>query len=337
MYGGCCARTDVPKLRPLWLRIILAVAVCLTSFGLALAQAPSPAPELEGLYIPPEPNNFFIVNDNSISYHYEFTGSNPGSGVTGKNVITLNHFDVWSYGTNLVNVDWLRATNGSTTPAAPCGFPNANTGCPGYTEWYGFIRSTLGWNQLFNTKVFSAGPLTNVSFMAGVDLNTDNTNLASRKRSIEGGVQFSFAAPYDGFVNVGVVAYKEWQHDGIAAQLGTNPSGNVNFNPTWGVEIVYEQPLGFLPPTIPLTYNALVTIHGPKGNGEPGAPNRITEYYTQQALLLDVGKMIAERPDHFFLWGAYRWWTNKFGLDPATTGLCCTTESTWMLGGTVRF
>lgn len=304
----------------------------------ARAQAPSPAPEPEA---PPTvtaaPTRQFIVNDNSISYHYEFTATNPGSGVTGKNVVTLNHFDVWNYGTNLVNIDWLRATNATTTPAAPCGFPNANTGCPGYREWYGFLRSTLGANQIFDTTAFGAGPLSNVSLLVGIDLNTDNTNLASRKRSIEGGIQFNFDAPYDGFINVGVVAYKEWQHDGIAAALGTNPSGNVNFNPTWGIEIVYNQPLGFLPPSIPLTYNALATIHGPKGNGEPGAPPRVTEYYTQQALVLDLGKIVADTPNCYSVWAAYRWWFNKFGLNPATTGLCCTTESTWMLGWTVKF
>ena len=322
---------------------IRTTAVAMTIVGLfvsysARAQAPSPVPEPEALpTTPTAPTGPFIVNDNSMSYHYEFTASNPGSGVTGKDVLTFNHFDVWAYGTNLLNIDWLRATNPNTTPAAPCGFPNANTGCPGYTEWYGFLRSTLGANQLLNTKAFSAGPLTNVSLLAGIDLNTDNTNLASRKRSIEGGIQFNFAAPYEGLVNVGVVAYKEWQHDGIAAQLGTNPGGNLNFNPTWGIEIVYNQPLGFLPSSIPLSYNALATVHGPKGNGEPGAPPRITEYYIQQALILDFGQIIADRPNLFSVWAAYRWWFNKFGLNPATTGLCCTTESSWMLGWTVKF
>lgn len=303
----------------------------------AQAQAPSETPEQGGAHSAPTTTGPFMVNNNSFSYHYEFTATNPGAGVTGKNVVTFNHFDVWAYGTNLVNIDWLKATNGTTTPAAPCGFPNSNTGCPGYTEWYGFFRSTFGWNQLFGTKAFSAGPLTNVSFLVGGDLNTDNTNLASRKRSIEGGLQLSFAAPYDGFFNVGAVVYKEWQNDGIAAQLGTNPSGNLSFQPTWGIEVVYEQPLGFLPPSIPLDYNVLVTIRGPKGNGATGAPNRITEYYTQQSLVLDIGQIIAQRPNIVSLWAAYRWWTNKFGLNPQTTGLCCTTESTWMLGWTVHF
>jgi hypothetical protein len=42
----------------------------------------------------------------------------------------------------------------------------------------------LGLNELTGTKNFSAGPLTNVALLAGFDLNTDNTNLKSAKRSI---------------------------------------------------------------------------------------------------------------------------------------------------------
>ena len=53
--------------------------------------------------------------------------------------------------------------------------------------------------------------------------------------------------------------------DGVASSLGTNPGGHVNFNTTWGIELNYVQPLGFLPSSIPLTYKALVSIHGPKG------------------------------------------------------------------------
>ncbi|HXT78694.1 MAG TPA: hypothetical protein VN702_03950 [Acetobacteraceae bacterium] len=280
--------------------------------------------------------NFFIVNDNSISYHYEFTATNPGAGVTGKHVISLSHFDVWRYGTNFINVDWLRATNGTTTPASPCGFPNPNTGCPGYTEWYGLVRSTLAWNKIFSTQTFNIGPLTDVSFLVGADLNTDNTTLQSRKRSIEGGIQFSLATPYEGFLNAGFVAYKEWQNDQIAATLGTNPSGNVNFDTTWGIEIQYNQPLGFLPKNIPLTYNALITLHGPKGAGEPGAPPRVMETYLQQTLSLDLGQVIAGKPRFVSLWAGFRWWENKFGLNPSTSGLCCTTESTWMIGTTFK-
>lgn len=53
-----------------------------------------------------------------------------------------------------------------------------------YTEIYGFFRSTFGFNEIFGTKAFSMGPLTNLSLMVGADLNTDNTALSSAKRSV---------------------------------------------------------------------------------------------------------------------------------------------------------
>src|SRR5262249_38641400 len=103
-----------------------------------------------------------------------------------------------------------------------------------------------------------------------------------------------------GFFNVGVFAYKEWQHDGFAStfpfQPIPNPSGKVEFDPTWAVEINYSQPLGFLPPWLPLKYKALVVIHGPKGCGETCQPlgpglTRTTEYLTQQVLVFDLGQV----------------------------------------------
>lgn len=312
--------------------VLAATIAALTAHGASAADVPPKAPPAA-----PAPPPFFIVNDNSVSYRYEFTANNPGTGYTPKNVLTYTHFDVWKYGTNFITIDWLKATNGSEAPSAPCGFPNPNTGCSGFTEIYGIWRSTFGWNQLFNTKTFSIGPLTNIEFLVGADLNTDNTNLGSAKRTIEAGLQFDFAAPYKGFFNLGVVAYKEWQHDGIAASLGTNPGGSVDFRTTWGVEINYVQPLGFLPTWLPLTYKALVTIRGPKGAGEPGAAPRTTEYYTQQLLSLDIGQVVTGKPNVVSVWGGYRWWKNKFGLDPGPSGLCCTLESTWLVGSTWTF
>src|SRR5579871_1007556 len=273
---------------------------------------------------PPPPPPFFLVNQNSVSYSYVFDGTNPGAGTTPKHVLNFTHFDVWAYGTNFFTVDWLRATNNKQppngTPAAPCDNPlyTGPQNCPGYTEIYGLFRSTFGWNQIFGTKAFAVGPLTNIEFAVGADLNTDNTTLGSAKRSIQGGLQFDFAAPWHGFLNIGAYAYHEWQHDGFGAAapfgFGYNPGGSVDFDTTWAIEALYVQPLGFLPESIPLTFKSLEVIHGPKGMGEPGVPQRITEYLTQQTLSLDVGKMVTGKSDMVSVWVAYRYWKNKFGL-----------------------
>ena len=344
--------------------MLLVAALMVAATGCAAAaDMPVKAPT------PVKPPPFFIVNDNSVGYYYAPTATNPGAGQTPKHVLFFTHFDVWGYGTNFFNVEWLKATNAKApllgTPAAPCDQngpldPPGSERCPGYTEIYGFVRSTFGWNQIFNTKAFAVGPLTNIEFAVGADLNTDNTTLGSAKRSIQGGLQFDFAAPYKGFLNVAAFAYKEWQHDGFASTFPfepiPNPSGNVDFDTTWAVEVNYAQPLGFLPASIPLTYKALVVIHGPKGCGETCAPLgpgliRTTEYLTQQTLNLDVGKMAWDKTNQLSVFVGYRFWKNKFGIkttqpngesldnpnEPKTQTFPFTTESTWLLGTTLTF
>jgi hypothetical protein len=315
---------------------------------------PAPAMPTKG---PQQPPPLFIVNDNIVGYYYLPTSNNPGAGYTPKHVAFFNHFDVWTYGTNFFNVEYLKATNGKAppfgTPAAPCDQngpldPPGSERCPGYTEIYAFFRSTLGWNQLSGTKAFSIGPLTNIEFVVGGDVNTDNTTLGSAKRAIMGGLQFDFETPYKGFLNVAVMAYKEWQHDGFAStfpfQPIPNPSGNVDFDPTWAVEINYSQPLGFLPPWLPLKYKALVVMHGPKGCGEPCQPLgpgliRTTEYLTQQILVFDVGQAFWNLPQRWAIFGGYRWWKNKFGIDPNQPNgpFIATLESTWLVGTAMKF
>jgi hypothetical protein len=319
-----------------------------TAFAIALAAITSASaadmPVKEKKAPPPPEAPFFFVNQNSISYSYAFTANNPGAGTTPKNILSFTHFDVWAYGTNFFNVDWLKATNGAAppngAPAAPCDLFDTSV-CPGFTEIYGLFRSTFGWNQIFNTKAFAVGPMTNIEFVVGSDLNTDNTTLGSAKRSIQGGLQFDFATPYKGFFNISISAYKEWQHDGFASLGTVNPSGKVDFDATWAIEALYSQPLDFQP--LPLTFKSFVVIHGPKGCGEACNPGpglkRTTEYLTQQTLLLDVGKLAWGKADQFAVWGAYRWWKNKFGIDPNQPGFSFpfTVESTWLTGATLTF
>jgi hypothetical protein len=322
--------------------VVLVALIAMLAGGAArAADLPDKAPTKA----PPPPAPFFFINENSISYSYQFTATNPGNlGTTPKNVASFTHFDVWAYGTNFFNVDWLKAANGNVTPVANCN-PGPGVSCDGYTEVYGFLRSTLGWNQLTNSKMFAIGPLTNIEFRVGVDANTDNTTLGSAKRSIQGGIQFDFATPYKGFLNASINVYHEWQHDGfavLAGPAGGNPSGDVDFDTTWAVEALYNQPLGFLPSSIPLTFSSLLVIHGPKGRGEPSpfvGLQRTTEYLTEQKLSLDVGQIVAGKPHMFSVWGTYRYWKNKFGITPNQSfgDLPATLESTWIVGATMTF
>jgi hypothetical protein len=337
----------------------LVAAIAITTTGSAWAQVPDrftdvEAPPAAKPVKPKEPPPVFIVNDNIVGYYYLPTATNPGAGQTPKNVLFYNHFDVWDYGTNFFSIEYLKASNNRAppfgTPAAPCDQngpldPPGSRRCPGYTEIYGFFRSTLGWNQLSGTKAFSIGPMTNIEFIVGGDFNTDNTTLGSAKRAVMGGLQFDFDTPYKGFVTAAVMAYQEWQHDGFASTFpfnqDPNPSGNVTFNTTWDVEMNYIQPLG----DTPFKYRALVVVHGQKGCGEPCLPTgpglqRTTEYLTQQLLVFDVGQVAWNLPQRFVVFGGYRWWKNKFGIKPDQPGgvtVVGTLESTWLAGAAMKF
>jgi hypothetical protein len=85
-------------------------------------------------------------------------------------------------------------------------------------------------------------------------------------------------------------------------------------------------------------------------SGGPGLL-RTTEYLTQQSLNLDVGKMIWDQPNRFTVWAGYRWWKNKFGINPIQPNgeaehdpnqpggkvFPFTLERTWLLGTTLAF
>ena len=116
---------------------------------------------------------------------------------------------------------------------------------------------------------------------------------------------------------------------------------DTNFDPTWAVEITYEVPLGFLPPSIPLVFNGCSNFYGPKGTGSPGQPNTALQFLSEQRLTLDVGRMLGQRPGFYSVYGGFRYWKNKFGIDsgnPANAGLYPgVIESTWITGVTVEF
>ena len=85
-------------------------------------------------------------------------------------------------------------------------------------------------------------------------------------------------------------------------------------------------------------------MHGPKGCGEPCQPLgpgliRTTEYLTQQVLVFDVGKALWNLPQRYAIFAGYRWWKNKFGIDPNQPNgpLIATLESTWLAGTAMKF
>jgi hypothetical protein len=322
---------------------------------------------------------FFLVIDDRVTFSYIFSGTDPGvfsvrpdgsiNGKTEKQVYSFTHFDVWAYGTNFFTISMYKS--GHNDPASPC--TNAGTifgtpaDCAGATEIYGLFRSTFGWNEIFNTKAFTMGPLHDISFEVGMDANTENNFLAPAKRDVVAGLQFQFDLPYKGYINVAPLMYYEFSNHNAFDQCGLFPGGvpgvtcirdgNTEFKPTWAVEINYYMDLGFLPPNMQyFSISGRAGWYGKKGTeNEPLPFNAITNVNTAVELnsepirlTFDASKAVwGPKYSHFVdLWVAYRYWQNKFGLDHKLSGVCnvapgvsnhsCTEESLYS-GITVKF
>jgi hypothetical protein len=290
---------------------------------------------------------FFSVNDNRLTYAYQPTATDPGvRGTTAKQVYAFTHFDAWAYGTNLVNLSLTKSDHND--PAEPCP-TNGLTGCAGATEFYGIIRSTIGFNQVFNTKAFSWGPLHNVSLEVGANGEVENNALSPAQRIGVAGLQFAFDLPYKGFFNIAPMYYKEANHSAFLNPTIV-PGGTQSFDGTWIVETNYYMDLGFLPETIPLSISGRASWTGAKGTGldvtVPGnLPRKIELNSEPIRLTLDASKMaLGAKYSHFLdVWVAYRYWHNKFGLDNNLAPTCIgtnagsCTESTVYAGVTAKF
>jgi hypothetical protein len=328
---------------------------------------------------------FFFVIDDRVTYSWMPSGTDPGvfsvrpngsiNGKTAKSVYSFTHFDAWAYGTNFFTISMFKSDHND--PANPCTNAgvvfNPGTGiaspanCAGATEIYGLFRSTFGWNEIFNTKAFTMGPLHNISFEVGMDAGTENNYLSPAKRDVVAGLQLAFDLPYKGYFNVAPLMYYEFYNRDAFAQCGSGFSGPVpgvscltdgerSFKPTWAVETNYYMDLGFLPESMQyFSISGRAGWYGRKGTETnplpyafPGNINTAVEFNSEPIrLTFDASKAIwGAKYTHFVdVWVAYRYWQNKFGIDHKLSSICnvggvsnnSCTESTVYTGVTVKF
>jgi hypothetical protein len=323
-------------------KAIAAAALTLAAFAVAPISSASAADlPVKAKAKPIADMPFFFVNDNLITYAVQFNATSPGvTAKTVKQIYAYTHFDVWAYGTNFITLSLAKSDHAD--PAAPCGDPfNPNPGnCAGAAEFYGLIRSTFGFNQIFNTKAFSiGGVLNNVSLEVGVDGEAENQYLAPNKKDIVAGLQFAFDLPYKGFLDIAPLYYQEWNHNAYLTPglVGTGcvnvggfctgiDDGNTRFNATWALELNYYMDLGFLPESINyFSVSGRAGFYGPKGAG--AGPTAVQSFNKTAIeinsepirLTFDASKAFypgGAKYSHFLdVWVAYRFWENKFGLD----------------------
>jgi hypothetical protein len=367
---------------------IAATALALAAFAPAGFASAADLP-VKAVKAPPPDLPFFLVIDDRVTFSWMPRGTDPGAfsvkpdgsinGKTAKQVYSFTHFDAWAYGTNFFTISMFKSDHND--PASPCSNvgilingSTLNANCAGATEIYGLFRSTFGWNEIFNTKAFTMGPLHNISFEVGMDANSENTFLAPAKRDVVAGLQFAFDLPYKGYFNVAPLVYYEFANHNAFDQCGLfgGPNipgvtclsdGNTKFKATWAVETNYYMDLGFLPPNMQFwSISGRAAWYGPKGDQNSpltGLGTGVfstatkTEFNSEPIrLTFDAAKaFVGPKYSHFVdLWVAYRYWQNKFGLDHnAAPGVCTLTvagvtrstnsctESTVYAGVTVKF
>jgi hypothetical protein len=341
--------------------VALAAALAAGTIGYAhAADMPVKAP-------PPAPP-FFFVNDTSVSYTYFPTATDPGvsgsSGITpggipfqpnsiGRSQFSIDHFDVWQYGTNLIHGEFNQY--GGQDPNQ--GIPGSN----GARELFGFWTGTLGFNEISGTKAFSNLLTKDVSLMLNLTGGVENNFLSPETTQVAPGIQFTLNLP--GVVNVGITAYKEWSHNSYEAcgnngfgvantywivdggacpgAAGESFSGDRNFELTWKLFTFISEPI----PSTPLTVVNVLNITGPKGTGIStanlqalgaygglaGTPaagfdtvasqlannETKTEIFEDVRLSLDTSRVLWGKPGIWDTYVGYRYWYNKFGTDHA--------------------
>ena len=222
---------------------------------------------------PPKPVPFFFVNDTSVSATWYFNSTDPGvSG--GSNVVpggifgernsfyraqgSIDHFDVWEYGTNLIHLELDQYGKKDPILGEP--------GAVGSREFFGFTRSTIGFNEITHSKAFSTFFTNDVGFEGGFTAGVQNNYLAEQTTQYLVGLNFDLKIPKPlGTMLVGVLARKEFTHNqfnacgppgfgdaqGPAAGFGGGTcigggsfSGDRDFKWDWNVEIFNAVPLG---------------------------------------------------------------------------------------------
>jgi hypothetical protein len=329
----------------------------------------------------PADHSWFLAIDNRVTFAFMPTSTYPGyysknsdgslDGKTAKKVLAFTHFDAWAYGTNLLNI--VMSKSDHNDPAAPCvnaglifngtGLVSAN--CAGATSVYGQLRSTFGWNEIFDTKVFTIGRLHNISFEIGADAQAVNDYNSGAKRGFMAGLQFAFDLPYKGYINVAPMVEKEINHSGYlqcgGPFAGNMPGvtclvdGNTNFPISWTLETNYYMELGFLPESIHFWAisgrAAWLGAHGnqnsPLGPASGGVDTKVNLDSEPIRLTFDAGKAIwGPKYTHFIdLWAAYRYAQNKGSNDHLVSTKCVVggisngscTESTLYTGITLKF
>lgn len=231
-------------------------------------------------------------SDTAVGVTRGWSYSNPGTndGNVRRTSLHFSHFSADRLGSNLAYVEFARS--GDSEPAVGGG--------GGAQEAYGFYSRDWSWSKLTQRKFTEA--VRDVSLTTRIDAATKNDAFGEKPVMLIVGPTVSFAVP--GYLNLGVYAYKETNHNGIVGR-------DVNFDLTARVTASWGIPLGRA-----FTARGFVQVTGPKGRDGFGNETK-AETMAQVRVLADVGALAAGSRNGLLLGVGFEYWRNKFGTDPA--------------------
>lgn len=248
-----------------------------------------------------------IWSDTFIGYRYgaDFHDPNNTNDLE-KHSLQFTHASGYSVGQNFVTLNILQSD--SNDPA--------NGSDNGATEFYLTYRHQLHLGKAFD-KNLAFGPVKEVAFTAGFDLNTKNTRFAPQKRLLVAGPTLKFDVP--GFLDISLLAGQEWNHCGLGAPACSQ--SNIAFDPQWIISAAWGIPFQAGP--VPLKFQGFLNYNSKKGK-DYAYVETDAETMMRTSLMVDVGQMVSGKKNTFLVGVGYELWRNKFGNHSLANG---TTQS----------
>jgi nucleoside-specific outer membrane channel protein Tsx len=224
-----------------------------------------------------------------------------------KDIFNLTHVSGYSLGGNFFSVDMLTSERKDHANTAGS-FSGA--GSQGAHEVYVAYRHDLNLAKVFGTKI-DFGPVRGMSFTAGFDYAAKNTTFAPAVYKILAGPTFNFKVP--GFLNVGVLYYKEKNHNAYGASKVPQGGGlDVSFDPTYQVAAAWGIPIAL--GQVNTSVKGFATYTGSKGK-DGSAVETKPETLARIYWMADISPLLGCKKGVWQIGPGFEYWDNKFG-DP---------------------
>jgi hypothetical protein len=240
-----------------------------------------------------------IFQDNALEYRYGTAFKEPGvanGGDIKKSILNFTHVDGDKWGSDFFSVDFLISAGND---------PAVGTTDVGAQEVYAVYRRDFSYNKLTGSKG-GWGPIADIGFQIGGDLNSKNTSFGPEKRLVVAGPYIAWAVPV-GFLQTSFEVCHEWNQNGI---VGTA----VDFDTTFCFESAWSFPFTVAGHTV--KFNGFFNVVAPKGRDGFGNQTR-TEILTRPEIVMDISQFF-HRKNFMDVGFAYEYWLNKFGNDHDT-------------------